>query len=261
MKHTIKLLQWNILADGLSAKLPTLGGFVHEGFNQEIIQWDHRRNLIIAYIRQNNPDIFCLQEADHWIDDLNYSFKDYDYVFCPKNRHINDGLVIAFRKKTFSLMGAPLTIKMGSQVAISIRLVHLASCKEVVVTTTHLKSLKTEEGEHIRLEQIKRVLESSLNYGTSSSLHILAMDGNGKPDGLMYEEVSKYMKSSFNLDELQFTTWKERKHSISKHIIDYIMYCGENNTVIDTFIEECDSCIPNKYFPSDHLYLVTTFLL
>ena len=69
------------------------------------------------------------------------------------------------------------------------------------------------------------------------------------------------MKSVFNYQQLDFTTFKIRSE-VEKRIIDYIFYKGNiifgEEGKSDIKIDEKKG-LPNLEFPSDHLYLKAKF--
>lgn len=101
--HTEKLriLQFNILADGLSGLRNDLGGFSR--IKQEFIGWDYRKHLLAQELLQYDPDIITLQECDHFHDYLSplLSSKGYRGFFLPKPKskclevsNLSDGCAI-----------------------------------------------------------------------------------------------------------------------------------------------------------------------
>lgn len=58
-----RVLQFNILADGLSGAHPDLGGFSR--LNPAHIAWEYRKNRLLNEILQYEPDVITLQEVDH----------------------------------------------------------------------------------------------------------------------------------------------------------------------------------------------------
>lgn len=81
---TLRILQWNILADGLCGLRSDNGGF--SLCNPEKLQWEIRKPLILTEILQYDPDIITLQEVDHYYDDLLIFFLQYGYssIFATK---------------------------------------------------------------------------------------------------------------------------------------------------------------------------------
>ncbi|RYH02933.1 hypothetical protein EON65_47535 [archaeon] len=80
----IRILQFNILADGLAGFRE--GGGCFSRASKEHLNWDYRKDRIINEILQYNPDIVTLQEVDHYMDSLLPSLFKAGYVgvFAPK---------------------------------------------------------------------------------------------------------------------------------------------------------------------------------
>ena len=57
-KSTLRILQFNILADGLSALRHDLGMFSRAG--KSILDWDARKSKILYEITQYNPDVITM---------------------------------------------------------------------------------------------------------------------------------------------------------------------------------------------------------
>ena len=62
----LRVLQFNVLADGLAGLRPDLGRFNRA--SKEILNWDHRKIRILHEITQYAPDIITMQEVDHYYD-------------------------------------------------------------------------------------------------------------------------------------------------------------------------------------------------
>lgn len=80
----IRILQFNVLADGLSGLREDLGDFGRA--SREILQWEYRRDRLLKEITQYNPDIITLQEVDHYHDFFWPELVSRGYVgyFAPK---------------------------------------------------------------------------------------------------------------------------------------------------------------------------------
>jgi mRNA deadenylase 3'-5' endonuclease subunit Ccr4 len=80
----LRILQFNMLADGLSGLRQDLGAFSR--VTAEDMNWDKRGKLLLHEILQYDPDIITLQECDHYYDcflpELNA--RGYDGMFAPK---------------------------------------------------------------------------------------------------------------------------------------------------------------------------------
>ena len=62
-EKNIRVLQFNVLADGLSGLSPDLGLFSRISF--EDLSWDSRKTRLLGEILQYDPDVILLQEVDH----------------------------------------------------------------------------------------------------------------------------------------------------------------------------------------------------
>jgi mRNA deadenylase 3'-5' endonuclease subunit Ccr4 len=84
VKGKIRVLQFNMLADGLSGLRDDLGAFSR--IAKEHIDWEHRKNRILHEILQYDPDVITLQECDHFYDWFLplLTEKGYDGLFAPK---------------------------------------------------------------------------------------------------------------------------------------------------------------------------------
>ena len=65
-ENKMRILQFNILADGLSGLCDGYGDFSR--ITKEDIIWENRKTKLLHEIIQYNPDIITLQECDHYYD-------------------------------------------------------------------------------------------------------------------------------------------------------------------------------------------------
>lgn len=80
---TLRVLQFNILADGLSGLRSDVGGFSRA--RTEWVTWDTRKHMLLKEILQYEPDIVTLQECDHYYDFfLPALASEFDGIFAPK---------------------------------------------------------------------------------------------------------------------------------------------------------------------------------
>lgn len=82
--NLIRVLQFNILADGLSGLRPDLGEFSR--LTAEILSFDFRKTKLLHYITIHDPDIVALEECDHFDDYFQPELfaRGYSGVFYPK---------------------------------------------------------------------------------------------------------------------------------------------------------------------------------
>lgn len=81
---SLRLLQFNVLADGLAGLREDLGMFSRVG--REHLCWEYRKHRLLHEIQQYNPDIITLQEVDHYYDFFLPELLKMGYVgyFAPK---------------------------------------------------------------------------------------------------------------------------------------------------------------------------------
>ena len=61
----LRVLQFNVLADGLSGLRRDFGAFSRLSAAGEEVAWTRRRELLLSEVLQYDPDVVCLQEVDH----------------------------------------------------------------------------------------------------------------------------------------------------------------------------------------------------
>ena len=81
---TVRVLQFNVLADGLCAKRESLGYFSR--IDKKYLDWEYRKTRILNEIIQYDPDVITLQEVDHYYDYFLVELFKRGYVghFAPK---------------------------------------------------------------------------------------------------------------------------------------------------------------------------------
>lgn len=246
---TLSILQWNILADRLSGAHPNLGGF--DGDNMaEVLNWETRKNKIMAVLNAKSPDIITLQECDHFYDFIKPELeKDYIGFFMPKPLSGSncEGCCIfvrrCYRHATIDIdqcscinYTTPGGDYVANQGAIILRL-NINLYRSVIVATTHLKAEKTARGEQIRQDQIQQLFSYIGTIATPTDHIIIAGDLNAMPIAdaeigapLTYETIKNAgFRSVFNTTEAVepfITTQKSRGGKTTGRCIDYILHSG-----------------------------------
>lgn len=84
LSRNLRILQLNMLADGLSGLRKDLGAFSR--VTAEAISWENRKDQLMHEILQYCPDIITLQENDHYYDFFlpEMNSLGYDCFFAPK---------------------------------------------------------------------------------------------------------------------------------------------------------------------------------
>jgi hypothetical protein len=111
----LRILQFNILADGLSGLRADLGGFAHA--KHEDLKWQARKGKLLYEILQYTPDIITLQECDHFYDFFlpELALAGYDGVFAPKPASAclevsenSDGCAIFYKTSKIDLLSTEI---------------------------------------------------------------------------------------------------------------------------------------------------------
>eukprot|EP01091_Cochliopodium_minus_P017308 TRINITY_DN6744_c0_g1_i1.p1 TRINITY_DN6744_c0_g1~~TRINITY_DN6744_c0_g1_i1.p1 ORF type:complete len:275 (+),score=76.03 TRINITY_DN6744_c0_g1_i1:80-904(+) len=256
--HTIKISQFNMLADQLSD-----GGF--KNINKSWIEWKHRKPLIIKELENVNADIMCIEENDKF-EDLKNHFQNFQGIHFPKkgdSKKERDGSTIFFRKELFELIEKKKVRKSNTIIA---KLKYKANNKEIIVAALHLKAKSGNE--KIRESQIKILLDELKHYNKHNSPLIICGDFNDEPKSLCYNRASSFvsngspLKSSYSLfDESgvePISTYKEREY-VSKRCIDYIFYSNQLTPVQLLEIPDFEKPLPTEHYPSDHICIYAVF--
>jgi nocturnin len=287
----VSIMQFNLLADGLSGLHPEKGGFL--GTPPEALDWDSRRWRLLEEIVRFDADIVCLEECDHFDDwfEPQLAALDYEGVFQKKPKSkcldfctLEDGCAIFWRKDKFSLVAKQMIFyskvdpapNTHNQVAVVLTLKPIggAATSAFMIACTHLKAEKTAEGEAVReLEAglLLDVMQEAQEGSPGQMPLIVCADLNaaphaGKYEALAYPAVLRHpleMKSVYGSkgadSEPPFTTYKERKDKVSCHTIDFIFHNDQVEPV--SLLEIPDKAgmiaMPNYRYPSDHFSLVS----
>uniref|UniRef100_A0A0K8TQZ4 Nocturnin n=1 Tax=Tabanus bromius TaxID=304241 RepID=A0A0K8TQZ4_TABBR len=196
--NQIRILQWNILSQSL--------GQNNDGFVQcpdEALTWENRKYLIVQEIIQNNPDVVCLQEVDHFkFLERVLGSQNYSGVFFPKpdspclyiqENNGPDGCAIFYKRDKFDLINFDTRILevwrvQSNQVAVALNLRVIETGKEITVCTTHLKARNGQLLAKLRNEQGKDLLRFVNNFAQNRPV-LLCGDFNAEPTEPVYNTV------------------------------------------------------------------------
>ncbi|XP_065226016.1 nocturnin isoform X2 [Planococcus citri] len=271
----IRVMQWNVLSQ-------TIGQHYDKFVNtpRRALEWKHRRFYILQEMITYMPDIFCLQEVDHFeFLCRTLSTQGYAGIFCPKPDspclHVKDnngpdGCAIFYLKERFDVIKTkkkvlPVWTISSNQVAIIIQLHDNWSNKDICVVTTHLKARPGALMSSIRKEQGRALMECVSAYSDQCPL-LICGDFNAEPTEAVYDVMcssTSNLGSAYALDgkEPSYTTWKIREEGEQCQTLDYIFYT-KNKLRVDAILEFPndgqigENRLPSLVYPSDHLSLV-----
>ena len=332
----ITTLQFNVLAEGLSAgpdvktpfkptdpdnpqKKGTFGGFTSIPMPEISLDFNLRRWRILEVMlgkvyreegsdiaQEGNFDLIALQEVDRYHGFFQPALKlfGYESIFVPKMCSpgmgfgwYSDGCVLCWKKDTFELLDEKRGyFKRGTQNYIVATLKHVASCRVMVVLTTHLKAKNTVEFEVMRREQVSELAEEAEaarcriiekgNMSKQEEVPIVLMgdfnaelktpqgfSGSGAIKSLLERQNRPHLSSVYDIesDPELYTTWKTRGKDTVKRTIDFIFYNAKDlgpgtmrcthvlGTVHEDEIEK--TALPGFKYPSDHLAVGAKFII
>lgn len=197
----LRIFQWNMLSQTL--------GMHNDGFVRcpvDALTWECRRYQVIQEIVQNDPDIVCLQEVDHFkfLQKI-LATQNYEGVFFPKPDspclYINDnngpdGCAVFYKRDRLELLNHFTRVLevwrvQSNQVAIAALFRTRDSNQEICVTTTHLKARKGALLSKLRNEQGKDLL-GFVDAVADKRPVILCGDFNAEPIEPIYSTVLNY---------------------------------------------------------------------
>ncbi len=358
---SLRVLQFNVLADGLSGLREDLGSFSRS--SEDEMKWETRRWKLLYEILQYEPDVVTLQECDHFHDFFAPMLREKGYegvfaakpssaclevsdksdgcaVFYKRDRvvvHDVNTLVYQYDESTMDLLPevfgpnhslpiahcegvtAPTVspkhkprhlaahekrILSQNQLALilscSVRgTVQVTEVPRLVLATTHLKALKTAEGERFRHSQARQLLvavDAAVAANTSPTgvkpAVLITGDLNASPRSKAYEstvyahfkaQATLGLRSALNddlvaqrrlsdpqyADDEVWTTWKARRNkqgreTVVRHCLDYVLYGRDGlraKAVLDGFkdVEVSNALLPSAHYPSDHIAIGADF--
>ncbi|CAK88521.1 unnamed protein product (macronuclear) [Paramecium tetraurelia] len=240
--NTLKILQWNTLADTLSDAFPLI--------NKQFLQWNHRSQLIAQFLKQHPCDVYCFEEVDH-PEFFQQVLVDHLFIY-QKKQHNSDGILIAYRKdlKLQSVNIVPFleNNKVSNQFFIKVDFL------DFILVVTHLKA-KTD------FEKIRRNQLEQLNKCVKEDKVILCGDFNTQPE---LEAVSNFLEiSGMKCTNTTVPTTSKNRGKLETNIKDYILYKGvhlrQSQVGPTEGVQINESGLPSELFPSDHIFLIGEF--
>ena len=163
----LRVVQFNVLADGLSGRDTKLGGF--DSAPPASLRWEARRERLLEEVFRHPgpaPDVICLEEVDHFDDWFlpQLSKRGYRGFFVKKPKSpclktapgsgLEDGCALFCREATVSVVCVEtMNYEASNQVAL-LATVRVAQSSSLVLACTHLVARKTAEGEAARKRQV-----------------------------------------------------------------------------------------------------------
>lgn len=288
----LTVMQFNVLADGLSGKNQELGGFTSPPGS---LEFKYRSVRIMEELLRHGvwPDVVMMEEVDHYYDWFQPEMArlGFDGLFLEKPNSVckssldpslSDGCALFWRREKVSLAGSEKVVFSGAkanQVAIIARLT--VGGVQVAAAVTHLKAPKTAEAEQARQDQMGQLLDRL----PTDVPCIVGLDMNATPEqgpttpypslayavAIGHEQRLHSAYAELLGREPAYTTWKIRAASEARgtpagevsHTIDYLL-CSEAIRTRRVLLppEQLDADrLPSWRYPSDHILLAAELLL
>lgn len=260
---SLVVLQFNVLAEGLSAppsavppfagdgvKESSYGGFTNCPDPDKHFEFKARRWRLLNEILLHDADVVTMQEVDHFENFFQPALAKFGYAGIMQYKddapgckfgYYSDGVAMFYKTKVLRRNGdATQSNRVGSDPCpyIVASFTHLLSGEAITVATTHLKSKEGQDNEDKRARQIAGVLEKLPSAGAAGHV-VLAGDFNtdaydipGQHTASCIAAVrgfaSPKLESAYpvcaSADDPAFSTWKVRGTKEAKHFIDYIWH-------------------------------------
>lgn len=265
-------MQWNVLE---STKADD---FIINSSEDGCLDWAFRSRRIGDIIKEKNPDIICLQEADK-PEDIACWLKDWYYVELD-----GEAVVVMYKPMRFMMLG----YNRIARKTISVQLYDKENDRSITAISSHFKSGRSEDSEKKRQEQFS-YLKNHLDYVKKD--WIMGADincDNGYTD--VFPSLSELLSGYCNVHRPDLSTFKirsleskqdDKRGKLANWSIDRVAWgSGLNYTAITNYTKQhidfdvekrvkdnklkyADSLnlnvLPTRENPSDHLPLVGTF--
>jgi len=268
---SVRVLQWNHLSQTLGTK-----GDKFVQCDPAALNWSVRRWRILEELLRYDPDIICLQEVDHF-HTLERALGSVGYVgkFVPKpdspciymeGNTGPDGCAVFYKEDKFNLVSWQSRVLQvwrveSNQVGMVATLRHKLTGRELCVVTTHLKARKGALLSTLRAEQGADIL-TWLSPIVQGRPVIITGDFNAQPAEPVFSTMTNNdklsLRSCYDTQTLEWTTWKIRDTGEEKYVLDYIFHSQglETVQVLDTPEAVGEARLPSLQYASDHLSLV-----
>ena len=282
----MKVLQWNVLADGLSGNCEGSGGFTR--LPAEFLEFKARHAMQRKHIEESNADIVALQEVDHaeeWLSEmaeLGYDGKirtdeDSPCLRAALNEpKLPDGVALFWKRSRLELDEYVPGVDVGGDEGykskrLLARLKSTSSGAFIVLANVHLDSRKNDEGVAVRTRQSEGLLadlrQFVQNKEKPASVVFIAGDLNAKRGERCHDVLlaawgrglsDAYADAGY---ADSFTSFKNRtgdyKAGVVKYAVDHLLHSAAAVPVailkLPQEAEIGEDGLPCANWPSDHV--------
>jgi len=258
--ETIKVMTYNIRC-----------GFCED--SSSVNNWSNRKYLVAYLIKNHNPDLIGLQEAEMFqVKELIEMLDEYDWygVSREDGKDKGESTAILYRTKRFSLEDkqtlwlseTPELISKGWDAALNrtvtiIKFKDIKSGEEFYYANTHFDHI----GEQARTES-SRLLVSEIGKYTSDYPVILSGDFNYTSNSEGYKIITTKLSDAKTISKAESVGGNITFNGFGKDIqpdnkIDFI-FVNDKTEVLNHTI---DTTLFNGLYPSDHYPIITEIFL
>lgn len=254
LHNTISVFTWNTLANVCADQTP-------QGFpkvDASVLDFEHRKTLLIEEIVRNDPDVICLQEVDKY-EFFRAELESRGYS-CVRRDTARHGCVIAVKDDKWTIVSSwsETLTPDTTQICLVVELADKRG-EKIRVATTHLKAKSGFAS--TRTEQVNGLIR--LLDRDTDILTIIAGDFNAHVDEECVSVMSMHYSSAYPLQSDSFTTIKVRDQVVTRNI-DYIWHDHRLSLTRRLALPSLDQFtypyLPSADYPSDHISLFAEFL-
>jgi len=234
-----------------------------------INKWDNRKEGIVNLIKEEDVDIFGIQEAlPDQIEYLSHQLKDYDYVGEGRDGGNNGEYSAIYYKRermnlieteTFWLSETPEIPSIGWDAVIK-RIVTIGVFKiknlgkELIIYNTHFDHIGKVAREKSAIIILSHI--SKNNYQDKPT--VVMGDLNANPYESPIKLLSEQLEDSFKKLPVKDPIGTFNGFDINSKLSDRIDYVFTKNIKIIDY-RHIDKKLPNGLWPSDHLPILITY--
>lgn len=241
--------------------------------SSSVNNWSKRKYLVAYIIKNHNPDLIGLQEAEMFqVKELIEMLDEYDWYGLSREDGKEEGesTAILYRKKRFELeekqtlwlSETPELVSKGWDAALNrtvtvIKFKELNSCKEVYYLNSHFDHI----GENARTESSRLIVDEIGKYNDEYPI-VFTGDLNYTSNSEGYKILSNKLFDSKTISKTENVGGNISFNGFGKNIqpgnkIDFIFV----NDKIEVINQIIDTTTFNNLYPSDHYPVISELKL
>ncbi|GMH37741.1 hypothetical protein BSKO_05614 [Bryopsis sp. KO-2023] len=193
--RTFKMMSYNILADELALKHARE---LYPHVPRWCLEWNRRWQMILEDIKEQSPDILCLQEVDHFAQVSEALAKEgYEGHFAQRSGGRSDGCATFWRSASFSMLKMETIhysdFDLRDNVALLVLLQPINQTEDnarcLVIGNIHVL-FNPKRGE-IKLAQTRILMNAMNTMMAGGAFGIMTGDFNSTPNSWVYKFITQ----------------------------------------------------------------------